>query len=42
MATMTIQGGSMGLEDAGFSDVEHHQTGAKEGWAGTLVLLGRK
>ena len=30
-----------GLEDAGF-EVEHHPTGAREGWAGTLVLVGRK
>ena len=42
MATISIQEWVEGLEDAGFSDVEHHQTGAKEGWAGTLVLLGRK
>ena len=42
MATMSIQEWLDGLEDAGFSEVEHHQAGAREDWAGTLVLLGRK
>jgi len=42
MATMSIQEWLDGLEDAGFREVEHHQTGAREGWAGTLVLVGRK
>ena len=42
MATMTIQEWLDGLEEAGFSEVEHHQTGARENWGGTLVLIGRK
>ena len=42
MATMSIQEWLDGLEDAGFREVEHHQAGAREGWAGTLVLVGRK
>ena len=42
MVSLSIQQWIDGLEGAGFSEVEHHQTGAREGWAGTLVLLGRK
>ncbi len=42
MVTMSIQEWVEGLEDAGFSGVEHHQTGAREDCGGTLVLLGRK
>ena len=42
MSSLSILEWVDGLEDAGFKDVEHHQFGAREGWSGTLVLLGRK
>ena len=42
MATMSMQEWLDGMVDAGFREVEHHQVGAREDWAGTLVLLGRK
>lgn len=31
-----------GMNDAGFRNVKAFQTGAKDGWAGTLVLMGQK
>ena len=42
MSSLSIREWVDGLEDAGFKHVEHHQFGAREGWSGTLVLLGRK
>jgi len=31
-----------GMEKAGFRHIKAFQTGAKDGWAGTLVLMGQK
>ena len=42
MATLSIQEWTKGFEDAGFSNVEFYQCGAKENWAGTLVIVGQK
>tara|TARA_B100000029_G_scaffold235429_1_gene232576 strand:+ start:412 stop:1023 length:612 start_codon:yes stop_codon:yes gene_type:complete len=42
MTTLSIQEWIEGFKSAGFRDVEFYQCGAKEDWAGTLVILGRK
>jgi trans-aconitate methyltransferase len=42
MTTLSIDTWVKGLEDAGFEDVKAIQTGAKEGWNGTLVLSAIK
>jgi hypothetical protein len=38
---MSIEEWKNAVEGAGFSDVEIHQVSAKEGFPGTLVMLGR-
>lgn len=42
MTTLSIQAWLQGMRDAGFENVSAIQTGAKEDWAGTLVLSGTK
>ena len=42
MAMHSIEEWSKGLKDAGFRHVEAFQTGEKDGWSGTLVLIGQK
>ena len=42
MTTLSIDAWVKGLEDAGFERVSAIQTGAKEGWSGTLVLSAIK
>tara|TARA_B100001741_G_scaffold10495_1_gene8319 strand:- start:88 stop:606 length:519 start_codon:yes stop_codon:yes gene_type:complete len=42
MTTLSIQEWAKGFEDAGFSNIEFYQYGAKENWAGTLVIVGQK
>ena len=42
MTTLSIEQWRVGLEGAGFTDVEALQVFPKEGWAGTLVLIGTK
>lgn len=42
MAMHTIEEWIDGFREAGFRHVEAFQTGEKEGWAGTLVLMGQK
>ena len=42
MTTLSIQEWTKGFEDAGFSNIEFYQYGAKENWAGTLVIVGQK
>ena len=42
MTTLSIQTWVEGMLSAGFETVNAIQTGAKEGWAGTLVLSGTK
>tara|TARA_B100001094_G_C18150259_1_gene783274 strand:- start:962 stop:1579 length:618 start_codon:yes stop_codon:yes gene_type:complete len=42
MATLSIKEWRDGLEGAGFTDVEAIQVLPKEGWSGTLVLIGTK
>ena len=41
MTTMSIEEWKNAVESAGFTDVEIHQVAAKEGFPGTLVMLGR-
>ena len=41
MTTMSIQQWKNAMESAGFRDIEIHQVAAKEGFPGTLVMLGR-
>tara|TARA_B100001142_G_C14302941_1_gene643568 strand:+ start:1020 stop:1676 length:657 start_codon:yes stop_codon:yes gene_type:complete len=42
MTTLSIDQWKTAMVDAGFIDVEVHQVGKKEGFIGTLVLLGKK
>ena len=42
MALLSIAEWTAGLEAAGFIDVKAEQVGAKEGWAGTLVLTAHR
>jgi hypothetical protein len=42
MTTLSIEQWKTAMFDAGFVDVEIHQVGQKEGFIGTLVLLGTK
>ena len=42
MTTLSIEQWRTAMLDAGFVDVEVHQVGQKEGFIGTLVLLGTK
>jgi trans-aconitate methyltransferase len=42
MTTLSIGQWETAMVDAGFIDVEVHQVGKKEGFIGTLVLLGKK
>lgn len=42
MTTLSIEQWKTAMLDAGFIDVEVHQVGQKEGFIGTLVLLGKK
>ena len=42
MTTLSIQEWAKGFEDAGFSNIEFYQYGAKQNWAGTLVIIGQK
>ena len=42
MTTLSIQEWTKGFEDAGFSNIELYQYGAKENWTGTLVIVGQK
>ena len=41
MTTMSIQQWKNAMENAGFRDIEIRQVAAKEGFPGTLVMLGR-
>ena len=42
MTTLSIEQWKTAMLDAGFVGVEIHQVGQKEGFIGTLVLLGTK
>jgi len=42
MTTYSEDEWKKGMLDAGFTDVEMHRAGAKEGFVGTLVMLGKK
>ena len=42
MSTLSEKEWCQGMFDAGFIDVEMHRVGKKEGFAGTLVMLGKK
>ena len=42
MTTLSIKEWTKGFDDAGFSNIEFYQYGAKENWAGTLVIVGQK
>lgn len=42
MTTLTVKQWKDGLKQAGFIDIEHEHLGAKEGWAGTLMLTARR
>ncbi|MBL6743142.1 MAG: class I SAM-dependent methyltransferase [Candidatus Poseidonia sp.] len=42
MTTLSIAQWRDGMTDAGFTDVITTQTGAKEGWAGTLIITASK
>ena len=42
MTTLSVEEWRDGLEGAGFTDVETLQVCPKEGWPGTLVLIGTK
>ena len=42
MALLSIEEWTEGLEAAGFTNVVAEQVGAKEGWAGTLVLTAHR
>ncbi len=42
MSTLSIEAWKQGLADSGFTDIHAEQVGAKEGWAGTLVLTASK
>ena len=42
MAMHSIDAWVDGMNNAGFRNVEAFQTGAKDGWGGTLVLMGQK
>jgi hypothetical protein len=42
MTTLSAEEWEDGLRAAGFQKVERFFTGAKEGWNGTLVLIGTK
>ena len=42
MALLSIAEWTAGLEAAGFIDIKAEQVGAKEGWAGTLVLTAHR
>ena len=42
MALLSIDEWTAGLEAAGFIDITPEQVGAKEGWAGTLVLTAHR
>ena len=42
MTTLSIDQWRKGMTDAGFTDVITTQTGAKEGWAGTLIITASK
>ena len=42
MTTLSMEQWKTAMFDAGFTDVEIHQVGQKEGFIGTLVLLGTK
>ena len=42
MTTLSAKEWKEGLEMAGFRNVETFFTGAKDGWNGTLVLIGTK
>ena len=41
MTKLSINDWKKGMLDAGFKDVEIHQVASKEGFPGTLVMLGR-
>lgn len=42
MAMHSMNAWIEGMNNAGFRNVKAFQTGAKDGWAGTLVLMGQK
>jgi len=42
MTTLSMEEWKQGLRDAGFVNINAEQVGAKEGWAGTLVLTASK
>jgi trans-aconitate methyltransferase len=42
MTTLSIEQWKTAILEAGFDEVEIHQVGKKEGFIGTLVLLGKK
>ena len=42
MTTLSAEEWKDGLRMAGFQKIETFFTGAKEGWNGTLVLIGTK
>jgi len=42
LATRSIQDWLFEFKNAGFTNLEHYQTGKKDNWAGTLIILGTK
>ena len=42
MATWSIRDWLFEFKRAGFTNLEHYQTGRKENWSGTLIILGTK
>jgi trans-aconitate methyltransferase len=42
LATRSIQDWLFEFKNAGFTNLEHYQTGRKDNWAGTLIILGTK
>jgi len=42
MTTLSIAQWRDGMAEAGFTNITTSQTGAKEGWAGTLILTASK
>ena len=41
MTTLSMQEWENAMKNAGFKDIQIHQVAAKEGFVGTLVMLGR-
>ena len=42
MTTLSIKDWLFEFKRAGFTNIEYYQTGRKDNWAGTLIILGTK